>query len=47
MDLKNKVFKNPKLLIKKYNDKFNPEKRSLFNDNKKNYYKMNKKKFLE
>lgn len=47
MDLKNKIFKNPKLLIKKYADKFTTEKRSLFNDNKKNYYKMHPKKFIE
>lgn len=40
--MKNKIFKNPKLLIKKYNEKFNTEKRSLFNDNNlKNLFRMN------
>lgn len=46
--MKNKIFKNPKLLIKKYTDKFNSEKRTLFNDNNiKNFFKQDQKKFLE
>lgn len=42
MDIKGKIYKNPKLLIKKYTEKYNSEKRTLFSDNNvKNFFKLN------